>query len=212
MTEQRTDDLNEEWARFWVSASGFWRGPRAWPLWLLVAALVGIVVAQLYVQFRFNYWNRDFFDGLEQRNAGLLQTQVMLLVPLCAASIALEVASVWGRMTVQRCWRAWLSTHVIDYWAEESRYARLARAQGRQKIPEYRIAQDVRPGPRGTHLETDGVVVLRQARPVVVRHTLGHRAQGNRIALRRIADALEPLRHPLQVLGSGVEKLGDLLP
>lgn len=144
MAEQRTDDLNEEWARFWVSASGFWRAPRAWPLWLLVAALVGIVVAQLYVQFRFNYWNRDFFDGLEQRNAGLLQAQVLLLIPLCAASIALEVASVWGRMTVQRCWRAWLSRHVIDYWAEERRYARLARAQGRQKIPEYRIAQDVR--------------------------------------------------------------------
>jgi ABC-type uncharacterized transport system fused permease/ATPase subunit len=144
MAEQRADDLNEEWSRFWASASGFWRGPNAWRIWLLVVLLVGIVVAQLYVQFRFNYWNRDFFDGLEQRNASLLQTQVLLLIPLCGASIALEIASVWGRMTVQRRWRAWLSRHVIDYWAEETRYARLARAQGRQKIPEYRIAQDVR--------------------------------------------------------------------
>ncbi|MDE2376939.1 SbmA/BacA-like family transporter [Bradyrhizobium sp.] len=144
MTEQRADNLNEEWLRFWTSASGFWRGPQAWRVWLLVTVLVGIVVAQLYVQFRFNYWNRDFFDGLEQRNSSLLQAQVILLIPLCCASIALEIASVWGRMTVQRCWRAWLSRHVIDYWAEERRYARLARAQGRHQIPEYRIAQDVR--------------------------------------------------------------------
>lgn len=142
MAEQRADDL--EWHRFWASASGFWRGPSAWRIWLLVALLVGIVVAQLYVQFRFNYWNRDFFDGLEQRNSSLLQTQAILLIPLCCASIALEVASVWGRMTVQRCWRAWLSKHVIDYWAEERRYARLAQVQGEHQIPEYRIAEDVR--------------------------------------------------------------------
>src|SRR5512139_1705201 len=141
MTEQRADDLNEEWSRFWASASGFWRGLRAWRMWLLVAALVGIVVAQLYVQFRFNYWNRDFFDGLQQRNPGRLQTQAVLLIPLCAASIALEIASVWGRMTVQRCWRAWLTKHVIDYWSEERRYARLAQVQGEHQIPEYRIAQ-----------------------------------------------------------------------
>lgn len=144
MAEQRADNLDEEWPRFWASASGFWRGPNAWRMWLLVAVLVGIVVAQLYVQFRFNYWNRDFFDGLQQRNPGLLQAQAMLLIPLAAASIALEIASVWGRMTVQRCWRAWLTKHVIDYWSEERRYARLAQVQGEYQIPEYRIAQDVR--------------------------------------------------------------------
>ncbi len=144
MAEQRADNLDEEWPRFWASASGFWRGPNAWRMWLLVAVLVGIVVAQLYVQFRFNYWNRDFFDGLQQRNPGLLQAQAMLLIPLAAASIALEIASVWGHMTVQRCWRAWLTKHVIDYWSEERRYARLAQVQGEHQIPEYRIAQDVR--------------------------------------------------------------------
>jgi ABC-type uncharacterized transport system fused permease/ATPase subunit len=102
------------------------------------------VVAQLYVQFRFNYWNRDLFDALERRDPGRLQTQALLLIPLCGASIALAIASVWGRMTMQRCWRAWLTRHVIDYWTEEARYARLARAESEHQIPEYRIAEDVR--------------------------------------------------------------------
>jgi vitamin B12/bleomycin/antimicrobial peptide transport system ATP-binding/permease protein len=144
MPEQRADDLSKEWSRFWASAAGFWLERRAWRIWLLVGLLVSIVVAQLYVQFRFNYWNRDFFDGLERRDSSLLRTQVILLVPLCAASIALEIASVWGRMTVQRCWRNWLTKHVIDYWTGERRYARLAKAQGEHQIPEYRIAEDVR--------------------------------------------------------------------
>jgi len=144
MAEERTDDLHEEWSRFWASASGFWRGPPAWRMWLLLAVLVGIVVTQLYLQFRLNFWNRDFFDALERRDSNLLRIQVLLLIPLCGASIALAVISVWGRMTVQRCWRAWLTEHVIDYWTEEGRYARLAHVQGEHQIPEYRIAEDVR--------------------------------------------------------------------
>jgi ABC-type uncharacterized transport system fused permease/ATPase subunit len=144
MSEQSGDDLHEEWSRFWASASGFWRGLAAWRIWLLVVLLIGVVVGQLYVQFRFNYWNRDFFDALERRDSALLQLEALMLLPLSAASVALAVTSVWGRMTVQRCWRAWLTAHVIDYWTKEGRYARLAQVQGEHQIPEYRIAEDVR--------------------------------------------------------------------
>lgn len=131
-------------ARFWESASGFWRGLTAWRVWLLCTALIAVVVLQLYVQFRFNYWNRNFFDALERRAPGDLQIQVLLLIPLCGTSIALAVTSVWGRMTVRRKWREWTTTHLINYWINNDRYARLADVQGERKIPEYRIAEDVR--------------------------------------------------------------------
>ena len=144
MSENSADNPHQQWSRFWESASGFWRGPPAWRVWLLCAALIAIVVLQLYVQFRFNYWNRNFFDALEGRDADRLRTQALLLVPLCGASVALAVASVWGRMTVQRKWREWLTTHLIDYWADDDRYARLAQIQGEPTIPEYRIAEDAR--------------------------------------------------------------------
>ena len=142
---ENSADPHQEWSRFWESASGFWRGLPAWRVWTLGAALVLIVILQLYVQFRLNYWNRDFFDALEGRDPSRLQTQALLLVPLCGASIALAVTSVWGRMTMQRMWRRWLTTHVIDYWIDNERYFRLAQVQGDQEmIPEYRIAEDVR--------------------------------------------------------------------
>jgi ABC-type uncharacterized transport system fused permease/ATPase subunit len=144
MSESNEDDPHREWSRFWESASGFWLGLRAWRVWLLCASLVVVVGLQLYVQFRFNYWNRDFFDALEHRNPERLRMQVLLLVPLCAASVALAVASVWGRMTVQRRWRKWLTEHLIAYWVDDRRYVHLARVEGEQNIPEYRIAEDAR--------------------------------------------------------------------
>ncbi|MGY3447907.1 SbmA/BacA-like family transporter [Bradyrhizobium sp. USDA 4353] len=138
------EDSHREWSRFWLTARNFWCGWRAWRVWLLCAILVGIVTLQLYVQFRFNTWNRDFFNALEGRDPTRLREQAMLLAPLCLASVALAVASVWGRMAMQRNWRQWLAAKVIDYWIENDRYARLALVQGDQKIPEYRIAEDVR--------------------------------------------------------------------
>jgi putative ATP-binding cassette transporter len=66
------------------------------------------------------------------------------MMPLCAASIALAVTSVWGRMTMQRRWREWLTTHLIRHWLDEDRYAGLARVPGESCIPEYRIAEDAR--------------------------------------------------------------------
>ena len=99
---------------------------------------------QLYVQFRFNYWNRDFFNALEERDPVRLRAQALLLIPLCVASVALAAASVWGRMTVQRKWREWLTICLIDYWVDDDRYVHLAEVEGEQKIPEYRIAEDAR--------------------------------------------------------------------
>jgi ABC-type uncharacterized transport system fused permease/ATPase subunit len=138
------DDPHQAWSRFWASASGFWRGLAAWRVWVLCGFLVGVVVMQLYVQFRFNYWNRDFFDALESRDPTRLKSQALLLIPLCCISVALAIASVWGRMTVQRNWRQWLSKKVIEYWIDNDRYAQLATVQSEQQIPEYRITEDVR--------------------------------------------------------------------
>ena len=49
--------------RFWASARGFWGGKSAMRIaWPLTVGLVVIAVSQLSVQYRLNYWNRDFFN------------------------------------------------------------------------------------------------------------------------------------------------------
>ncbi len=55
--------------RYWASASGFWKGRSARVSWPLTLGLVAIASAQLTVQYLLNYWNRDFFNALERRDA-----------------------------------------------------------------------------------------------------------------------------------------------
>jgi putative ATP-binding cassette transporter len=130
--------------RYWQSASGFWVGPAAWRAWVLLASLVATAILQLMVQYRLNFWNRDFFDAIERKDESQLWAQAAIFLPLAAISLTLALFSVWSRMRLQRNWREWLSNNLYDYWLEHDRYSKIGLMQGDHLNPEYRIAEDAR--------------------------------------------------------------------
>jgi putative ATP-binding cassette transporter len=139
-----TPDEKQLLARFWQSASGYWRGRSAWRAWFLVALLIATVLLQLLTQYGLNYWNRDFFNAIGRKDETGLWIEALRFVPLAAASLFLTILSVWGRMTMQRSWREWLSNHLYDYWLQNDRYVRLRFIPGDHQSPEFRIAEDAR--------------------------------------------------------------------
>jgi len=141
---QANNSRRNHFSRFWASASGFWRGRSALASWPLTIGLLAVGVSQLAVQYRLNYWNRDFFNALELRNGSRLWQEAILFVPLACLSVGLSVTSVWGRMTAQRKWREWLTTHILDAWLAQDRYRRLESVTGEYQNAEYRISVDTK--------------------------------------------------------------------
>jgi vitamin B12/bleomycin/antimicrobial peptide transport system ATP-binding/permease protein len=144
-TLQRTEYRNLM-LRFAQAASGFWRQRFAWREWALTVLLVSIIAAQLSMQYLLSYWNRDFFDALEQKDGAQLFRQTFELLLLATVSTVIAIGSVWGRMTMQRHWRLYLSRHLIKRWLYRGRYRRLGQMDvpDSPQNPEYRIAEDVR--------------------------------------------------------------------
>jgi ABC-type uncharacterized transport system fused permease/ATPase subunit len=103
-----------------------------------------LTLMQISVQYRLNYWNRDFFNALERRDAVRLWEQAALFAPLAGTAIALSVAAVWGRMTTQRKWREWLTKDLLAFWLKDDRYRRLQFVSGDHQNAEYRICVDAR--------------------------------------------------------------------
>jgi putative ATP-binding cassette transporter len=130
--------------RFWQTALGFWRGPASRIIWILTALLLVGVLVELALSYRLNLWTRDFFDALERKDGSALLWQALLFTPLAVAAVALATLEVWGRMSVQRKWRKWLTGHLIECWLADDRYRRLDRSPGVARHPEYRIAEDAR--------------------------------------------------------------------
>jgi ABC-type uncharacterized transport system fused permease/ATPase subunit len=132
--------------RFWASASGFWRGPSAWRVWLLCLTAIAIVIAQLATQYRLNYWNRDFFNALDRKEEAALVQQILIFFPLVMISTGLALASVWSRMTIQRKWRLYLTRHLITEWLVDRHYRSLGHLNGTDvpRNAEFRISEDAR--------------------------------------------------------------------
>ena len=110
-------------ALFWTCASGFWKRKSAAVSWPLTIGMAALTLVQIAVQYRLNYWNRDFFNALERRDAARLWEEAWLFAPLAASSIALSVAAVWGRMTTQRKWREWLTKDLLAFWLKDAAIA-----------------------------------------------------------------------------------------
>ena len=128
-------------ARFWRSASTFWRTEKA--IALLVFLFV-IVLLQLVVQVLLNIWNREFFDALGHRDSQTLWLAALYFIPLAGVSILLATTSVWARMTTQRSWREAMTRHVLNAWLAGNRFDQLHELIKGAENPEYRISYDVR--------------------------------------------------------------------
>src|SRR5206468_570039 len=82
MPQNDTTQTRPLFWRFWACASGFWERKHASVSWLLTVGLVALALAQIAVQYRLNYWNRDFFNALERRDADRLWGEAWLFAPL----------------------------------------------------------------------------------------------------------------------------------
>ena len=130
--------------RFWQTAKGFWSGEARRIAWILTIGLLVVALAQVFIQYRINVWNREIFDAIEKKEAGAVLTQALIFIPLALTAVSLAVLAVYGRMRMQRRWRAWLTDHLLDRWLANGRYYQLNFVKGDHQNPEGRIGEDAR--------------------------------------------------------------------
>lgn len=99
---------------------------------------------QLAVQYRLNVWNRDLFNAIEKKDGQGILSQAMVFLPLAMATVGLAVIAVFGRMKMQREWRAWVTDRIVGRWLTHGHYYQLNLSTGEPYVPESRITDDTR--------------------------------------------------------------------
>ena len=130
--------------RFWRDACGFWGGRGEGSAWALSGLTLLTILANLAALYAMNLWNRALFDGLEKHDASRVLFLSLIYFPIMVASVFFNVMQVYGRMTLQRRWRAWLNDHLVGRWLSGGHYYHLNLVSGDHQNPEFRIADDVR--------------------------------------------------------------------
>src|ERR1700710_2888729 len=130
--------------RFWISAKGFWGKSGDRLAWIFSIGLLILIVTNVGFQYGINVWNRAIFDAIEKKDSIGVFPLSAVFFPLAIGSVLPGVAQVFGRMGIQRRWRAWLTHSVVSRWLANGRYYQLNLVGGDHKNPEYRIAEDLR--------------------------------------------------------------------
>ena len=131
-------------ARFWDAALGFWQKHGERTAWLLTSLLVALALVNLALQYRLNVWHRLMFDALDRRDGSGVLRQTVWFFPLIAAVVGVAAAATYAKLTLQRRWRAWLNSHVLDQWLTTGRYYQLNMVPGDHSNPEHRVGEDLR--------------------------------------------------------------------
>ena len=130
--------------QYWRLAGGFWRGATARRAWLLTLATIGLVIANIAVQYGINRWNAFFFNALERKESTVVLSAIGLFATLAVAASSIAVLQLIARMQLQVYWRKWLTGRLAQQWLGDQRFYRLSIAAPDLDAPEFRIAEDAR--------------------------------------------------------------------
>ncbi|SFK42450.1 ABC transporter ATP-binding protein/permease [Falsiroseomonas stagni] len=131
--------------RFWRLARGYYASPQdRRRAWLLTIAVIVLTLAQILVQVRFNLWNRDFFNALENRDRAAFFGQMWMFGALIVAAMVTAVAQLWARQALMLDWRRWLVHRLQGRWLEGGRHYQLNFMPDAADNPDQRISENTR--------------------------------------------------------------------
>src|SRR5687767_1041895 len=130
--------------RFLRLSLGFWSAKTRTRAWLLTAAVVFFLFANLGAALAVNRWNKFFFDALEQKDTQTVILGLGYILVLALFSAAFSVGLLHARMRLQVRWRQWLARTLIGRWLADRHFYQLTIVHTEAVNPEARIAEDSR--------------------------------------------------------------------
>jgi putative ATP-binding cassette transporter len=109
-----------------------------------VVFLVVVNQAQVGISVRLSYFNRDWFNAIQEKNSeafwSLLYTVFFFWASIYIVSAIIEYV-VQSQLMIR--WRRWLTTRYVSDWLDHGNHYRMALAGGGADNPDQRISDDV---------------------------------------------------------------------
>jgi vitamin B12/bleomycin/antimicrobial peptide transport system ATP-binding/permease protein len=110
----------------------------------MVVFLVLINQAQVGIQVRLTFFNRDWFNAIQNRDAASFWHQLLFVfTPWAFIFIASAVVEFFTQSMLVIRWRRWLTDHFISRWLAGHAHYRISLAGVQADNPDQRIQEDV---------------------------------------------------------------------
>ncbi|HEV2300200.1 MAG TPA: ABC transporter ATP-binding protein/permease [Stellaceae bacterium] len=139
MAASRRGFLREAWAIAWP----YWKSEEKWSACGLLVAVVALNLISVALNVRFNRWNNDFYNALQQYNWPEFWRQFGIFGLIAVSLIADGVYSLYLRQILHIRWRRWLTGHYLSAWLGDQAYYRIQLDQSVTDNPDQRISDDL---------------------------------------------------------------------
>ena len=131
--------LREAWKLAWP----YWCSEEKWSARLLLVGIVTLNLTAVYLNVRFNLWNRDFYDALQEYDWGRFAWQFAVFCMLATVWVGVGVYQLYLRQILHIRWRRWLTERSLKGWLSHQAYYRIQIDQSTTDNPDQRIADDL---------------------------------------------------------------------
>ncbi len=127
----------------WRIARPYWFSEERWVARGLLAAILAMNFAQVWINVRLNSWRNDFYNALQNYDEAAFFHQIGLFALLAGAFIALLVYGTYLQQMLQIRWRRWMTNVYLKEWLANKTYYRLQLVGDGTDNPDQRISEDL---------------------------------------------------------------------
>ena len=110
----------------------------------MVVLLVVINQAQVGMNLRLSFFNRDWFNAIQNKDEAAFWSQLFtVFTPWAFLFIATAVLEYVVTSTLIIRWRRWLTSHYVNRWLDAHTHYRMSLAGGAADNPDQRISEDI---------------------------------------------------------------------
>ena len=131
--------LREAWNLAWP----YWKSEEKWSAIGLLAAVITLNLIIVWLNVRFNYWNNDFYNALQQYDWSEFWRQFAIFGLLATGFIIVSVYSAYLERILHFRWRRWQTKQFLHDWLKEQTYYRMQLKQEPTDNPDQRIQEDL---------------------------------------------------------------------
>jgi len=129
--------------QFWHLFRGYWRSEHRWKACGLLAFVIILNFASVYLLVRINSWYNEFYNALQQYQADQFWPLVGEFTALAFTYIVIAVYAIYLRQMLQINWRTWMTDRYLAGWLSDQTYYRLQVLKTDTDNPDQRISEDI---------------------------------------------------------------------
>ena len=127
----------------WLLFKGYWNSEEKWRARGLLAVVIGLNFAAVYLLVRINSWYNEFYNALQGYQGELFWPLVGEFTGLAFLYILIAVYAVYLRQMLQLKWRTWMTEKYLAQWMRRQVYYRMQVLGSDTDNPDQRISEDI---------------------------------------------------------------------